>query len=359
VITDDLAEFAGRLRDAGMAVAVPRIAAAAEALIMTPWLALPTPYWPLRLTLCGKRSDLAIFDAVYAGWEQTTGDDVLVETEAAVAVPERAAESNIEPDAASVTGTGGAAFSGPLAGRDLRTLSDAERAYVADLITQLKPSAGSKRVARRVRARSGRVDAARTVRLMIHNRGEPTRLQRWRHDQRPRRLLFLIDVSKSMMPYVDMFLLYAHAALMAGPRTVEVFTIGTRWTRVTAELIARDPQDAMRAISEIGSDWSQGTQLGRSLESFLRRWSGHRAVRSAVVVICTDGHENSRDPYLLPRQVARLSRIAHRLIWINPAARRLGYRPMPILADCLRYADAELTGHTLGEIYTLTEAITR
>jgi uncharacterized protein len=360
VITEDLVGFADRLRAAGMVVEVPRLEAAAEALIMAPWLALPTPYWPLRLTLCGRRADLTVFDAVYAGWSGEEAHDAQpVETGAPVDAANAVAATEAGRAAVKAAGVGGSDHHAPLAGRDLRTLTDTEKAQVAGLVARLKPVGRPRRVPQWVPDRSGRIDAARTVRLMIHNRGEPTRLQRRRRNVRPRRLVFFIDVSKSMAPYVDMFLLFAHAALVAGPGTTEVFTIGTRWTRVTAELAARHPQDAMRTVTAVENDWSQGTQLGRSLQSFLRRWSGHRAVRSSVVVMCTDGMEDDRDFDLLPRQVARLSRIAHRLIWVNPARRRPGFKPMPPLRNSLRYADEQLTGHTLDELYALVEAITR
>jgi uncharacterized protein len=156
-----------------------------------------------------------------------------------------------------------------------------------------------------------------------------------------------------MEKFVDMYLLFAHAALRAGPRTTEVFTIGNRWTRITAELSAREPQDAVNALDRS----SQGTEIGLSIGSFLRRWSSHRAARGSVIVICSDGADS--DPDRMPRQVARLSRIADRIVWVNPARRRRNYRPQPALRESLRHIDEQLTGHTLGELYDLVEAITR
>jgi uncharacterized protein with von Willebrand factor type A (vWA) domain len=188
---------------------------------------------------------------------------------------------------------------------------------------------------------------------MLRNGGEPTRLRRRRHRKRPRALVFLIDVSRSMTTYVDALLIFARAAVLAGPRSTEVFLIGTRCTLITRELRAAEPR-------EIRADWRQGTRLGRSLEGFLGRWAGHRAVRSAVVVIASDGLEEDDDRFRLPRQVARLSRIAHRIIWVNPAGRRSGYRPVhPGFRASLRYVDVQITGHTLDELRTLAEAIAR
>jgi uncharacterized protein with von Willebrand factor type A (vWA) domain len=359
MIADRLADFAERLRTAGVAVETSRLGTAAEALIMAPWLAQPSPYWPLRLTLCSRPDDVAKFDAVYSGWYPATTDTEIGGT--IVAVPDPAVTAEGRDPLAPADGTGGAGYAADLAGRDLRTLDETEKALVADLIVKLVPTARPLHAPRWRAARSGRVDVTGTIRHMMHSGGEPTRLSRRRRDRRPGRVLFLIDVSRSMRAeYVDAFLLFAHAAVRAAPGTTEVFTIGTRWTRVTAELSARDPQEAMGTLAAVETDWAQGTQLGRSLESFLRRWSGHRAVRSAVVVICSDGLEEGGDQELLPRQIARLSRIARRIIWVNPGRRRPGYRPMLAgLRDSLDYAEEQLSGHTLDELQSLVAVIAR
>lgn len=365
VMADSLAGFAGRLRAAGLVVDLPRLTAAAEALTMLPVLTGATPYWPLRLTLCGRRSDVTVFDDVYRAWFEEPANsrepapdedlDVVVIPEAGAQAAAESGDGGPEPSEAS----GGAAYVNALAARDLRTLTDAEKAYVARLIAELAPVARPRRAPRRVPRRSGRIDATRTVRLMIHNGGEPTRLRRHRRDRRPRRLLFLIDVSRSILPpYLDAYLLFANAAVTAGPTTTEVFTIGTRWTRVTAELRAAGPQEAMRAVDAVKNDWGQGTRLGRSLESLLRRYPNHRILRSVVVVICSDGLEEDRDLQRLPRQVARLSRIAHRIIWVNPAKRHANYRPvLGSLREALGYADHRLSGHTLEQLTKLAEVI--
>src|SRR5438874_1863218 len=82
----------------------------------------------------------------------------------------------------------------------------------------------------------GRIDISRTVRAMLRNAGEPATLTRLRPRVKPRRLVLLIDVSGSMSPYADVLLRFAHAAIRVAPRSAEVFTVGTRLTRVTRQL---------------------------------------------------------------------------------------------------------------------------
>ncbi|HTJ35065.1 MAG TPA: VWA domain-containing protein [Dactylosporangium sp.] len=359
VLSEELVDFARRLRAAGMRVEPPRLAAAAEALGLRPWAGEPDPYWALRLTLCGRRSDLDVFDAVYHGRSAAPDEHPpAAEHGEDGDADEGEAPAARDPDTPAA-GAAGADYVAELATRALHTLDDAERAAVAALIARLAPAARARPAPHRVPARAGRVDRGRTVRLMIRSGGEIVRLPRRRRGRTPRRLLFLIDVSLSMSAYADALLLFAHAAVAAGPRSTEVFVVGTGWTRVTAALRARDPQAAMRSIAAVEADWDQGTRLGHSLESFLRRYAGHRTARAAVVVIGSDGQDEDSDPGRMPRQVARLSRVAHRIVWVLPAARRGGYRPRRPLRESLRHADERFTGHTLEQLRGLAEAIAR
>ncbi len=342
-----LVDFVGDLRAAGIRVAASRITDAAAALAA----GAPEKYWPLRITLCSRRADLPLFDAVYAGWfedeaapEVETGPGTSSEGASAVAV-EGARES-----------TGGSGHE-VLATRDIRDLSPDELAEVASLIALLRPAA--RRAVRREPARSGRIDIGRTVRVMLRSGGEPARIPRRRRFLRPRRLLLLIDISGSMRAYSDMLLRFAYAAVAAGPGRTEVFALGVRHTRLTLELAARDADTALRSAAGVETDWHGGTRLGPALEDFLRRWGRHRAVRAATVVICSDGSEYG-DQTVLPRHVARLARIARRLIWVNPKQGRRNYRPvLPAHRESLRHVDECLPGHSFEALRDLAEVIAR
>jgi len=100
-------------------------------------------------------------------------------------------------------------------------------------------------------------------------------------------------------------------------------------------------------------DWNGGTRIGASLKELLDRWSQHVAMRGAVVVLCSDGLERG-DPALLAAQVARLSRLAHRLIWVNPLKGSPRYEPLARgMAAALPYVDVFLAGHNLESLESL------
>ena len=188
---------------------------------------------------------------------------------------------------------------------------------------------------------------------MLRAGGEPIVLARWRRREKPRRLVLLVDVSGSMAPYADWLLLFAHAAVRVRPFATEAFTVGTRLTRVTRALRLRDPDAALRAAAQTVPDWSGGTRLGESLQAFLDRWGQRGAARGAVVVIFSDGWERG-GAELLGQQAARLRRLAHAVVWVNPHKGKEGFTPETAgMLAALPYVDALLAGHTVATLADL------
>ena len=67
--------------------------------------------------------------------------------------------------------------------------------------------------------------------------------------------------------------------------------------------------------------------------------------RGAVVVILSDGWERA-DPALVGREMERLARLAHRIVWVNPRAGAPGFEPRAGgMAAALPYCDALVSGH--------------
>jgi uncharacterized protein len=204
------------------------------------------------------------------------------------------------------------------------------------------------RPSRRMRPRrTGPLDSRRTVRAMLQRGGEPARLARRDTTTRPRRVVLLLDISGSMAAYADTSLRYAHACLRSRPRT-EVFTLGTRLTRVTRQLGGRDADAALAAVSDVVADWSGGTRLGDDLREFLDRYGQRGTARGAVVVIVSDGWERG-DCSMLADQMARLHRLAHRVVWAHPHLSRPGFEPSTAgMRAALPYVDDLVSGHSLS-----------
>ncbi|MDQ2958748.1 MAG: VWA domain-containing protein, partial [Actinomycetota bacterium] len=243
--------------------------------------------------------------------------------------------------------------------RDVATLTDPEREEINRMIALLAPRMGRRRTLRRDRGGRDRIDVRATVRHMLADAGEPRTLIRDHRRDKPRRLVLLLDVSGSMGPYAEVLLRFAHAAVRVAPSSTEVFTISTRLTRITRQLRLRDPDLALRAAGTAVPDWSGGTRLGDSLQAFLDRWGQRGTARQAVVVIASDGWERG-DAGLLGEQMARLARLAHRVVWINPHRGKEGFAPSTggMLA-ALPAIDELVAGHSFTSLRRVAEVIAR
>ncbi|GIQ74678.1 VWA domain-containing protein [Bradyrhizobium sp. RD5-C2] len=203
---------------------------------------------------------------------------------------------------------------------------------------------------RRRRARSGPfADLRRTLRDSVRNDGEVLRLGRMRRRQRPRKILLLIDVSGSMKARTEENMRLAHGLVQAAGN-VEVFTFGTRLTRVTPALRLKRREQALNAASFLVSDWDGGTRIGDALQAFLAvpRFGGY--ARGAAVVIVSDGLERG-DPAALRDAVAKLSRRAWRVSWLTPLASSPGFKPQTeALIAIQRFVDDLVDGGSSAAI---------
>ena len=79
--------------------------------------------------------------------------------------------------------------------------------------------------------------------------------------------------------------------------------------------------------------------------------------RGAVVVIFSDGWDRG-DPSVLAEQMARLARVAYRIVWVNPLKATPGYAPLAQgMAAALPYVDDFVEGHSLAALEELAEVI--
>lgn len=366
--------FARALRAAGVPVTEDRAQGFLRAAALVGLGDRRGTYWSGRATLCSGPDDLGRYDQVFEAWFNPR--DGLPRTRPTDPVPlvsdlpmdegDRADDPNRDDEDDDEVVRAAASEVEVLRHRDLASMSAAEKRRVAAMFAGLQPRSPVRRTARHEPWRRGDVDASRTLRRSLRQLGEPGEIAWRRRAVRPRRVVLLIDVSGSMSGYADALLRLAHRISTgsthrgeAGGRGpgVEVFTVGTRLTRITRAMRMRDPERAIVAAGETVADWSGGTRLGETLRIFLDRWGGRGLARGAVVVVFSDGWERG-DPALLGEQMARLGRIAHRVVWVNPHRGKAGYEAVQqgVLA-ALPHCDDFLAGHSLATFAQLTEVI--
>ena len=245
-----------------------------------------------------------------------------------------------------------------LAGTDFAELTPAELHDLAGLMRELTLAVPLRRTRREhPAARGRRTDLRSTLRHARRTGGHPLRLARRTPALRPRQLIVLCDISGSMEPYARAMLQLLYCA--AGGAEAEVFTFATRLTRLTGALAHMPPEQALQRAGQAAPDWLGGTRIGASLKEFNDTLGRPGLARGAVVVIISDGWDTG-EPAELRREMERLSRVAHRIVWVNPRTKSEQYRPLAGgMAAAWPYCDAVLSAHSLHALHELTAALVR
>jgi uncharacterized protein with von Willebrand factor type A (vWA) domain len=249
-----------------------------------------------------------------------------------------------------------------LRGRDFAELSPAELRQLISLMRVLNLAIPPRRTRRFRGPRKGkRTDLRRTMRQARRSGGEVIRLSHQARVVRPRRLVVLCDISGSMEPYARALLLLLYALnggqFRSSENRPEVFSFATRLTRLTPALSAASPATMLAKAGEAAPDWSGGTRIGAALKEFNDRYGTRGMARGAVVLIISDGWETG-DPELLRQQMARLARVAYRIVWANPRTSSPRYRPeVGGMAAAWPYCDAVVSAHNLDALDDLLAAL--
>lgn len=357
--------LADALRRAGVGLGTGQVVACQQAVTRLAPADLGDRYWAGRTTLVNDPSDLPVYDQVFRTLALVAMDDPRLP---GVPAPGPAVEVAVGTDRRGTGDTDGAMVAGLVASdrerlrrRRFDRASDDELAAIERMLDRLAVAA-PRRSSRRTRpGRRGELDLGRTLERALATDGELID-RAWRTRRtRPRRLVVLLDVSGSMAAHSRGLLRFAVAVRRSADREaghrVEVFAFGTRLTRLSDALAARDPDAALRAAAEEVVDWDGGTLIGASVEELVRTWGRRGMLRGAVVVVCSDGLERG-DPDQLGASVARLRRQVHRIVWVNPLAGDPRYQPSQRgMAAALPHVDVFLPGHDLASLEDLAQVL--
>jgi hypothetical protein len=383
--------FGRRLHDAGVPVSPERAARFAAALRLVRPVARRRLYWTARTVFVSDPSQVRIFDRVFAevfgiggtiAAEAPVIEDVHREASSelderpAAELPSGAATRDQDTWAAGAAPTPSRGADEPseedlpvgvLASDDeairakrFDALGADELAALYRLMSRLTLATPLRRTRRAERRRRGeRIDMRSTLRGSLRTGGDPIRLAHRRRRIVRRRLVLLCDISGSMEPYARAYLQFLTCAAGGGDRRTrsEAFVFATRLTRLTRALHSRNPERAIQRAAATAPDWSSGTRIGDALKTFNDRHGRRGMARGAVVVILSDGWERG-DPALVGREMERLSRLAYRIVWVNPRAAAAGFAPRAGgMAAALPHCDALVSGHSLEALDEVVDAI--
>jgi uncharacterized protein with von Willebrand factor type A (vWA) domain len=383
--------FGNLLHAAGVPVSPERSGRFARAVALVRPDAVDEWYWAGRVTLVSTQYDIETYDRVFAqvfrgladvaDWRgQAPPPPSRPWPRAAPAGPPASRDSEpgsagsppagptgadsdlTPPDASAAPGPDGpdllaaASAEERLRHTDLADLTDDELAALSDLMAALPPAAPRRASRRTVRHPRGRhLDLRATLRRARATGGDPVRRVFRRRTERPRHLVLIADVSGSMAPYARAYLHLLHGAVRA--TKADAFVFATRLTWLSRPLAGTNPDLALRRALAAAPDWSGGTRMGEALRTFNDDHGRRGMARGAVVVIVSDGWDTG-DPAIVAAQMARLSRLAHRIVWVNPRKAAPDYQPLVGgMAAALPYVDAFVSGHSVAALDEVLSAL--
>jgi uncharacterized protein with von Willebrand factor type A (vWA) domain len=367
-----VAAFGRRLHEAGVPVTAERSARLAAALTLTRPVSRTRLYWTARAVMVSDQAQVAAFDRVFFAvfgsrvdepdeipgdefeHDQAPGDErPAQERQGAGGVP-GGGTSRGDETAGDAPVPVAASDEERLREKRFDALEPGELVQIYALMHRIQ-LATPKRVTRRAeRYRRGeRIDLRRTLRGSLRTGGDPISLAHRRRRVVPRRLVLLCDISGSMEPYARAYLQF----LTCAGSEAEAFVFATRLTRITRALATRSPERAIQRAAAAAPDWSSGTRIGEALRAFNDRHGRRGMARGAVIVILSDGWERG-EPELVGREMARLARLAHRIVWVNPRVAARGFVPRAGgMVAALPYIDALVSGHSLAALDEVADAI--
>ena len=385
-----VATFAARLRAAGMAVFPTSTQRYAVALGAVGPLTVHRLYWSGRISFVHAPGQIDLYDRVFAAvFDMPAGvaprdrgqhtalrlgtDDLLVSLEVSK-------ETSVEQDAQLPWATlPSYSFDAPSReegpsdddaalpelrpslqaadiDRPFDTLDEAALDRVCQLLESMMDVWPTRKSRRQSRSPSqGQIELRRSIREAMKTGGEVVRFARCKPRHRPRPVVAILDVSGSMEGYAQPYLSLLRP--LAIRHNAEVFMLATELTRVTPALRMSGSSDAIRKMSQQVGDRFSGTRLASSLRALLVHRSWSTVLRGAVVLICSDGWDADH-PADLDKVMRRISRLAHRTVWVNPRSAAPGFEPLVGgMSAALPHCDSFLAGNNARSIAAVVSAI--
>jgi uncharacterized protein with von Willebrand factor type A (vWA) domain len=211
--------------------------------------------------------------------------------------------------------------------KNFAEMTSEEAEAVKHMIAHLLWKVSERRTRRKRPGKGHLIDLRRTLRRSLRSEGEIFRWSYLEPKRKPRPLVVIADISGSMERYTRLLLHFIYGMKAALNQPVEAFVFSTRLTRITRPLQSRDLDIALKNVGELVNDWAGGTRIGESLKTFNFDWGRRVLGRGAIVLIISDGWDRG-DGQVLSREMARLKRNCHRLIWLNPLLGAPDYEPL-------------------------------
>jgi hypothetical protein len=235
--------------------------------------------------------------------------------------------------------------------RPFRSLSEAEADELRTQVRRLAARLRSRAALRHKRAKSGTLDAKRTIRANLRYGGVPMEL-RHKHRRLKPKLAVICDVSTSVRHSAE-FMLRLIYELQDQVAKARSFAFISDIKDISQDFAAYQPEVAVDQVLNRLPPGFYNTDLGYSLNTFCRHHLDAVDHRTTVIFL-GDGRNNFNDPRLDLIQTIR--RRARRVIWLNPESPRLWGTGD---SDALEYLPLCDAAYEVSNLAQLAEAVDR
>ena len=333
-------------------------------------------FWTLRTTLAKSQREQEIFDEHFRhywyvwdnaeslshrGEEEVQPDTVIIDDrpqkQRFVSISDWLKES--DPEATDEQDAAGYSPFEVLTERDFSGFREQDLDEVARLIHEIGKTLAVRFSRRTLRSRRrGPLDLRRIMRGSLRRGGEILDLAHRQRKRQRLKLVLLCDVSKSMDLY-SRFLIQFIYAFQSVYRRIETFVFSTSLHRVTETLQTEELEEALDRLTATVPDWSGGTKIGESLQTFVQDHGLSLVDHGTVVLVISDGWDTG-DIEALDESMHFLKQHARSVLWLNPLMGNPGYEPTTRgMQAALPHLDLLVSAHNVASLRTLVRQLSR
>jgi uncharacterized protein len=240
--------------------------------------------------------------------------------------------------------------------RDFSTLSDAELGEMFELIQMIAKRLARQQNRRYKNDKNGALDLRKTLRVNLRRGGEIVELARRKPQRERLELVLICDVSKSMELYSRFLVQFAYCFQSVFKR-IDTFVFSTNLLKISDILRGPNFENVLKNLSQNVPNWSGGTRIGESLETFVTDFGTKNLTSKSVVIIVSDGWETG-DVSILSEAMQQIHRRAHRVIWLNPLAGNPNYEPTTAaMSAAMPFVDVFAAAHNAASLRRLSRVL--
>ena len=192
--------------------------------------------------------------------------------------------------------------------------------------------------------KKAQLDLKKTIRRNIMRNGELIDLIYRKKKKENLKVVLLCDVSRSMELYSRFFIQFLFAFQNLFPK-IKTFVFSTSLHPVSEELTSRSLDISLKKIIEKTNNWSGGTKIGASLETFNKLYAHKCLTPKTLTIILSDGWDTG-DTTLISENMKHISRRSLKVLWLNPLAGNPDWTPQVAgMKAAMPFVDALLPFH--------------